>query len=219
MARLRRADLVIRNGLGMPQVEGLIQRPAAARSLFSVAEAVDFEPVTGPHGETNPHIWLDPDIMTRAAGALAERLEALRPGGRERFATAADAFAEAVATADGDCRRWLAELPTRKVVTFHPGFDYFFRHYGLEPVGTYLDLAGNEPGPRRIAELLATIREHAIPAIFREPQLPEGPARALAAEAGVRLGELDPLGFADAVAGYPDLLRHNARQVRDAYRP
>jgi ABC-type Zn uptake system ZnuABC Zn-binding protein ZnuA len=218
MARLRRADLVIRNGLGMPQVEDHIRREPGDPSLFSVAEAADFAPIHDARGATNPHIWLDPTVMTQAATALAERLARLRPGERERFAANAAAFNQAVTAADRQCRGWLADLPTRRVVTFHPGFDYFFRHYGLEVTGTYLDLAGNEPSPRRIAALLAAIREHAIPALFREPQLPTGPARALADEAGVRLAELDPLGFTERIAGYPDLLRHNARQVRDAYR-
>ena len=218
MARLRRAHLVIRNGIGMPQVEGHIRRGSDDPSLFSVADAAAFEPIRDARRATNPHIWLDPTVMTQAATALAERLGRLRPAGRERFAANAAAFKEAVAAADRQCRGWLADLPTRRVVTFHPGFDYFFRHYGLEVTGTYLDLAGNEPSPRRIAELLAAIREHAIPALFREPQLPTGPARALADEAGVRLAELDPLGFTERIGGYPDLLRHNARQVRDAYR-
>lgn len=218
MARLRRAHVVIRNGIGMRQVEDHIQRAAEDPSLFTVAEAVAFEPIRGPRGETNPHIWLDPDVMADAADALADRLARLRPDHADRFAANAAAFTETVADADAQCRRWLSDLPTRKVVTFHPGFDYFFRHFDLTVVGTYRDLAGNEPGARGIAELLATIRRHDLPALFREPQLPAGAARSLAAEAGVDLAVLDPLGFAEGIDGYPDLLRYNARQVRDAYR-
>jgi len=180
---------------------------------------VAFEPIRGAHGATNPHIWLDPDIMRRAAPALAERLSRLRPGQRQRFAAGAAAFSRAVAEADRQSAELLRDLAPRRVVTFHPGFDYFFRHYGLEVAGTYLDLAGSEPGPRRIAELLATIREDRIPALFREPQLPAGPARALAGEAGIRLAMLDPLGFSADIRDYPGLLLFNARQVRHAYAP
>ena len=219
IARLRRADLVIRNGIGMAQVETHIDRKPAAPGLFTVSEAAEFTPIRGRRGELNGHIWLEPAVMRQAAQALAEHLGRLRPSARQAFASNAIAFTEAIAAADRDCRGLLADLPTRWVVTFHPGFDYFFRHYQLEVAGSYLDLAGNAPSSRRIAGLLATIREHDIPAIFREPQLPEGPARALAAEAGVRLAELDPLGFSEAVQNYPELLRYNARQVRDAYHP
>ncbi|MEF8792595.1 metal ABC transporter substrate-binding protein [Thiohalorhabdus sp.] len=219
MARLRRADAVIRNGIGMRPVEDHIQRTAGDPSLFTVAEAAAFEPIRGPGGETNPHIWLDPDVMAQAAHALADRLGQLRPEAAERFAANANAFGETVTSAEAQCRKWLQELPTRKLVTFHPGFDYFFRHFNLEAVGTYRDLAGNEPGSRGIAELLATIRRHQLPALFREPQLPANAARSLAEEAGVDLAVLDPLGFAEGIDGYPDLLRYNARQVRDAYRP
>jgi len=217
MARLRRADLVIRNGIGMRQVESHIEREEGSPSLLTVARETEFQVLKGPRSEANPHIWLDPTVMRQAARTLAKRLGRLQPGAAERFAANAAGFGEAVSAADRQCRDWLGDLPTRKVVTFHPGFDYFFRHYGLEVAGTYLDLAGNEPSPRRIAELLATIREHRIPALFREPQLPAGPARALADEAGVGLGVLDPLGFAETITDYPGLLRYNARQLRDAY--
>lgn len=218
IARLRRADLVIRNGIGMRQVEAHIDRAAGDPGLFTVSEAADFEPIRGPRGELNGHIWLDPAVMRQAAGALAARLGRLRPAARDRFAANAEDFAAAVADAERRCRELLADLPTRKVVTFHPGFDYFFRRFGLEVAGTYLDLAGGEPGARRIADLLATVRREGIPALFREPQLPAGPARALAAEAGIRVAVLDPLGFAEGITDYPDLLRYNARQVRHAYR-
>ncbi|MFB6259638.1 MAG: metal ABC transporter substrate-binding protein [Thiohalorhabdaceae bacterium] len=217
MAHLRRADAVVRNGIGMRQVEDHIQRRPDDPTLLTVAEAAAFEPIRGPGGEINPHIWLDPDVMVEAAEALADRLGRLRPRRAERFAANAAAFAEAVATADAQCRRWLSDLPTRKVVTYHPGFDYFFRHFDFQVVGSYRDLAGNEPGSRAITELLATIRRHELPALFREPQLPAGAARSLAAEAGVDLAVLDPLGFAKGIDGYPELLRYNARQVRDAY--
>lgn len=219
IARLRQADLVIRNGIGMAQVEAHIDRTPTVPGLFTVSEAAGFTPIRGRRGELNGHIWLEPGVMRQAAHALAERLGQLRPGARRAFAANAAAFGEAVTAADRDCRGLLADLPTRWVVTFHPGFDYFFRHYDLEVAGSYLDLAGNAPSARRIVGLLATIREHEIPAIFREPQLPEAPAQALAAEAGVRLAELDPLGFTEAIRSYPDLLRYNARQVRDAYHP
>ncbi|MFW6349966.1 MAG: metal ABC transporter substrate-binding protein [Thiohalospira sp.] len=214
-ARLESADLVVHNGLGRQHVEQVVRDAGVSR--FAVADVVDFEPVRDDSGATNGHIWLDPTIMTAAADALAERLAELRPDSAADFRERAEAFRRAVEAADGDVRQRLDDLPVRQVVTYHPGFDYFFRHYDLEVAGTYLDLRGNEPGPRQVTELIRTLRESGIPALFGEPQLPADPIRALADEAGVAVAELDPLGFTESVATYPELLRLNARRIAEAY--
>jgi len=214
-AQLESADLVIHNGIGAQHVEQVVRRSGAPR--FSVAESVEFDPVRDSSGAINGHIWLDPDIMAAAADALAQRLAELRPEAAGAFRQRAAAFRAAVAEADAVAAAQLSDLPIREVVTYHPGFDYFFRHYDLEVAGTYLDLRGNEPGPRQVAGLIRTLRDSPIPVLFGEPQLPPDPIRALAGEAGVGVAELDPLGFTEAVTSYPELLRLNARRIAEAY--
>ena len=214
ITRLRRADLVIANGLGLRRVEKAI--PDDAPTL-RVAEAVTFEPIRDGSGAVNPHIWLDPAVARRGASALAERLSQLRPDQAEAFRRRAGAFDERLAAATRQARSLLTDLPTRLVVTQHPGFDYFLRRFDLELAGTYTDLAGSEPGPHRVRELIEAIRAAAIPAVFGEPQLPDGPVASLAAEAGVGRAELDPLGLAKGIATYPNLILINARRIRDAY--
>ncbi|MFO8156386.1 MAG: metal ABC transporter substrate-binding protein [Thiohalospira sp.] len=214
-ARLESADLVIHNGLGSQHVEQVVRRSRAPR--LSVADATTFEPIQDESGATNGHIWLDPEVMTQAATALAERLAELRPDSAEAFHERAADFRAAVDEADASIAEHLTDLPVRKVVTYHPGFDYYFRHYEMEVAGTYLDLRHNEPGPRQVAELIESLRESAIPALFGEPQLPSDSIRALADEAGVDVAELDPLGFSEEVADYPELLLLNARRIVEAY--
>jgi ABC-type Zn uptake system ZnuABC Zn-binding protein ZnuA len=216
MARLHGAAVVIHNGIGQQQVEAHLDQAGQALD-FSVADAVPFAAITDERGATNGHIWLDPHVMIRAAAALAARLAALRPEDAPAFAGNAARFIADVQAADAEAARRLAGIRPRRVVTYHRGFDYFFRHYGITVAGSYLDLAGNEPSGRGLTRLLERIRAEGLPALFLEPQLPEGPARTIAQEAGLRLGTLDPLGFAPAITTYPDLLRHNARQVADAY--
>lgn len=217
IVRLRKAHLVISNGIGQQRLEAPLVRLSGATTHVRMADAVTFEPIRGSSGALNGHIWLDPDVMIRGAEVLSGRLGELRPELRDRFRANGRAFREAVTRSDRRNRELLADLSTRRVVTFHPGFDYFFRHYGLEVAATYLDTAGNEPSPRRVAEILEKLRDLGIPAIFREPQLPEAPAEALAEEASVRVGVLDPLGYTQSVTGYPELLTYNARAIHDAY--
>jgi ABC-type Zn uptake system ZnuABC Zn-binding protein ZnuA len=215
IARLRRADLIVANGIGLRRVEGHLPDDGP---VMRVAEATDFEAIRDERGAVNPHIWLDPAVMRRAARALAGRLGELDPGAEAAYRRRAGAFAERVAAAAAEAEDRLAGLPTRQVITQHPGFDYFLRRFGLTLAGTYTDLSGAEPGPRRVRRLLDRIRSAGIPAVFGEPQLPSGPMRTLAAEAGVGYAELDPLGLSGEVRTYPGLLLRIARGIRDAYR-
>ena len=216
MARLHDARVVIHNGIGQQQVEEHLDQAKPALD-FSVAQAVPFAAITDERGATNGHIWLDPHVMIRAAAALAARLAALEPERAPAFAANAARFIADVQAADGEAARRLADIHPRRVVTYHRGFDYFFRHYDITVSGSYLDLAGNEPSGRGLTRLLERIRTEGIPALFLEPQLPEGPARTLAEEAGLRLGTLDPLGFDPEITTYSQLLRHNARQIATTY--
>jgi ABC-type Zn uptake system ZnuABC Zn-binding protein ZnuA len=217
MARLHNADVVIHNGIGQQRVESHLDQARQAELRFAVADAAPFQAIRDERGATNGHIWLDPDVMIRAAAALATRLAAVHPDAAATFADNAAGFIAAVQDADETATDTLSGLSPRRVVTYHPGFDYFFRHYGITVSGTYLDLSGNEPSGQALNRLLERIRAEAIPALFLEPQLPKRPGRALAREAGIRLGVLDPLGFDPAISSYPELLRYNARQVARTY--
>ncbi len=217
LVQLQKAHLVISNGIGQQRLEAQLHLASRTSGHLRMGKTVSFDPIRDASGALNGHIWLDPDVMARGANILAKRLGKLHPEGLTAFQANAQAFQEALSEADRRNQALLAQLPVRHVVTLHPGFDYFLRHYHLETAGSYLDLAGNEPSPRQMAELLQRIRELAIPAIFREPQLPRGPAEALAEAAGIRVGILDPLGFQESVSSYPDLLRYNAHAIHDAY--
>jgi len=216
MARLHEADVVVHNGIGQQQVENHLDQAGDAVD-FNVAETAPFEAITDERGATNGHIWLDPHVMIRAAAALAAQLAALEPERASTYAGNAARFIAAVQAADAEAAATLAAIQPRRVVTYHRGFDYFFRHYDITVSGSYLDLAGNEPSGQALTRLLERIRAEGIPALFLEPQLPKGPGRALAEEAGVRLGTLDPLGFSPAITDYPALLTYNAKQVAAAY--
>jgi ABC-type Zn uptake system ZnuABC Zn-binding protein ZnuA len=218
IAALNRADLVVHNGAGEQWLGSHLEAVARKRRL-SVAEEVPFEAIHGERGALNGHIWLDPDVASRLVAALAARLSALRPEEGDGFARRAAETLAAIQAADREVAQRLADLTPKRVVTFHPSFDYFFRHYGWQVQGTLRDLAGNEAGGARLAELLDTIRSQGLPAIFRERTTPPAPIRALARDAQVAVGVLDPLGLHPEVSDYPALLRHNAHAIAEAYAP
>ena len=127
--------------------------------------------------------------------------------------------------ADREIRALIDEIPEdrRLIVTDHDALGYFIDEYGLEFGGSVfpsLDVTA-EPSARDIEELVATIREHDIPAIFTESAVNPALAEAVAAETDARLVDdpiyTDSLGPPGSGAETLDgMLLHNAQVIHDA---
>ncbi|NIP59948.1 MAG: zinc ABC transporter solute-binding protein [Gemmatimonadetes bacterium] len=167
-------------------------------------------------GTGNPHVWLDPvrvrdDLLPRLTHALA----VLVPDSTRAIRARSEALADTLAALDREIRGVLETVANRAFVTTHPAWSYFAERYGLREVGTLHPHPGQEPSARYLAELVDEARRAGIRAIFSEPQLAGTAARALAAELGVPVLLLDPLGGpgVERRDGYPQLLRWNTRQL------
>ena len=108
-------------------------------------------------------------------------------------------------------------------MTDHDALGYFIDEYGLTFGGSVfpsLDVTA-EPSARDIEELVATIREHDIRAIFTESAVNPALAEAIAAETDARLVDdplyTDSLGPPGSGAETLDgMLLHDARVIHDA---
>ena len=69
-----------------------------------------------------------------------------------------------------------------------------------------------------MADVLRAIREGEAAALFSEPQLDPRPARVVAAESGLPLFELDPIGGGPGAETYEALMRRNIAVLEEALR-
>jgi zinc transport system substrate-binding protein len=139
----------------------------------------------------DPHVWLDPRLAARQAGAIADALSAADPDGAALYRANAAAFATELAALDADLRTILAPVRGRTLYVFHPSFGYLAAAYGLEQVA--IEQGGLDPSPRRLTRIMTGIRESGARAVFVQPQFSVGSATAVAKACDVRLVELDPL--------------------------
>ena len=66
--------------------------------------------------------------------------------------------------------------------------------------------------------MLRKVRESGAAALFTEPQLDPRPARVLAAESGLPLFELDPIGGGPGAETYEAFMRKNMAVLEEALR-
>lgn len=199
VAAIQRADLVLATGLGLEEGLSDVLESAAADGVRIWEVGPDVDPLRfsesaddGPNdedhetGDFDPHFWLDPLRVARAAALLGDQLEEIAPG--HDWESGVDAYAAELAAVDEDSIEALTVVAPsdRKLVTNHRSFGYFADRYDFEVVGTVIPGGATlaNPSSAELASLVATIQREQVPAIFTENVEPDVLASAVAAEVG-----------------------------------
>ena len=225
-ARVRSADLVVSNGLGLE--EGLQQHldAAAAEGVpgFVAGDAIEVLDYTAgdASGAPDPHFWTDParmvDVVEGLEDALVE-VDGVDPAAVRRQAAA---YVDQVEDVDAEMTTAFAAIPEerRALVTNHHVFGYLAQRYDFEIVGAVIPggttLAA--PSASDLADLVQAVDETGVGAIFAESSAPDDLARALADEAGV---EVDVVGlYTESLTGpgggaedYLSMMRANTARI------
>lgn len=233
IARLQGAKLGIAVGLDMDGwVENII-RSAGGAKVVRVGEKVktmpiDVEPIEDEAGEgehheeehehekvgaPDPHVWLDPERMATIIDAITAELSTIDAAGKDTFTKNADALKTSLKNLDGALAARSKAWTKHTIVTFHGSMAYFAKRYGLRIAAVVEPIAGKEPTATYIAEVIGAIKRNQAAALFIEPQLDRGPGDTIAREAGIPLGELDPVGGVAGRDSYEALLTWNADQL------
>ena len=172
---------------------------------------------TAPDGKgTDPHFWTDPVTVKASLPGLTGVLCTLEEADCAVVRSNAERFSAELERLDREVHELLEPVRGAPVVLFHPSFRYFLRRYGLDLAGVIEPSPGKEPTPRSLTSLVKTVRATGAKVVFTEPQLPAGPAAALAEAAAIRVAVLDPLGGTPGRSGYAEIVRYNARILREA---
>jgi zinc/manganese transport system substrate-binding protein len=207
---LAKADVVLRSG-GEPDewLDGALDAAGVdAGDVLDVGAAAGREP-------SDPHWWQDPLRAMRAATAIARAIPGADPG---RYVRRLQAL-------DRGVRACLARVPVgqRRMVTSHDALGYFARRYGIAVVGTVIPArsTAGQPSAGEVAHLVAAIRGTGVRAIFAESAVNPKVERAIAREAGARVGEelyADALGpHGSPGATYVGSIEANTRALVDGF--
>jgi zinc/manganese transport system substrate-binding protein len=234
MLKLRHADLLVRNGLGLDYwVEPLLVGAQNARILPGTPGYVDASrevpiiPPKGPidrsrgdvHPEGDPHYTLDPANAEIVTANILDGLKRAAPPHSPLFEARRRDFLARLGAAMADWRMTLEPFRGAKVITYHDTFSYFLRRFGLELAGTIEDRPGIPPSPSHLAELIRTIREQKIKVIVAEPWADRKVVELVARDSGARALVLpSSVGGLKGVDSYLDLMGYNVQALAEALR-
>jgi zinc transport system substrate-binding protein len=232
IARLEGARLGFAVGLDLDGWLESIMRTAGGAKIVRLGEGVETIPIElqsiemehdhdhdhdHDHGHAtgapDPHYWLDPQRAGKLVGAIRDELAAIDPAGKAVFDANARELVAALDALDAAIAQRAEAWTKRTIVTFHGSMAYFARRYGLRIAAVVEPIAGKEPTAAYLAEVIGAIKRSGAAALFTEPQLDRGPGEVIAREAGVPLGELDPVGGLAGRTSYEALLQYNADQL------
>ncbi len=152
------------------------------------------------------HIWLSPKEGKKQAIAIKEALVKAFPENGTLYEENLLKFLSELDSLDAEITEMLEPLSGQAIVVSHPAFGYFCRDYGLKQLS--VEQEGKDPLPQHISELLQTIEQNKISAIFAEPQYSNKGAELIAEKLHLQLYMVDPYS-----GDYPTTLRNIAKQI------
>jgi zinc/manganese transport system substrate-binding protein len=224
-ARLRDATLVVANGLGLEErLKSTLQSAAKdGATVFEVGPLID--PLNRPGADQpDPHFWLDPDRMIRAASLVADELARVTGIDRSRLDTNVKTYADTVQVATAYATITLNTVPEGKrlLVTNHDALEYFANRFHYKVIGTIIPGGSTlaEPSASDLRDLVATIKVAGVNAIFSESTSSSKLADTVGRELGkkITIVELstDTLGEPDSpTSTYQGLITTTARLIAD----
>lgn len=231
IAALARADLVLWHGLYLEaQLEEFFLDLGKRRNVVAVGEAVAREKLLSHadyEGRFDPHVWMDPKLWETVVFAVRDALIKTDPDGEATYNANADAHVAEIEKLVDYMTSVTATVPkqSRVLLTAHDAFSYFGRGYDFDVLGIQGISTESEAGLRRVEELVDTIVERKISAVFVESSVPERNVRALIEGASARGQDVtiggtlysDAMGEPGTYEGtYIGMIDHNATLITRA---
>ena len=202
MLKLRRADAVVENGLGLDGWADVAIESSnnaniirGGRGRIDISRNVEGLDVPGTrvdrsmgdvHPQGNPHFSLDPGLAPVITQNIADGLARVAPEHRAAFEQNRKAF---LTRLEGEMVKWTKTMePVKgaKVVVFHPVYIYFLTRFGLVQAGALEDRPGIPPSPQHLVNLIRQMKDDKIKAILVEPWNDVKLANRVAEEAGAK---------------------------------
>lgn len=185
MVKVSKADLLIAVGLELeigwlPSLQRGARNPkvnAGERGFLEIGPQI--EPIEVPSGKVtraegdvhpdgNPHFWLDPVRLGKAAHVIAARMTELDPAHKELFSKNANAFEERMKKKTEEWKKRVEKSGVKKVVTYHKTLSYFFERFGIQSAGFLEPKPGIPPTSGHIINVIKAMKDQAVKLILVE---------------------------------------------------
>jgi zinc/manganese transport system substrate-binding protein len=235
MVKVRRADLLVINGLELDQwAEVVVQGannpkviPGAPGRVDASAGILVLEvPRTrvdrsmgDVHPVGNPHYTVDPGMAPDITANVLEGLVRVAPQHRAAFERNREQFLVRLGQAMAKWSADLAPYKGTKVIVDHNMWPYFLTRFGLVQAGSVEERPGIPATPTHVTKLIAYMKEDMIKVIMAVPWADHKLAERIAQEAGAKVVLVaNGVGALKGTDTYLDTIDYNVKAVAQALR-
>ena len=230
MLKLRRADILIENGLDLDSwadvaVQGAnnpnIVRGAPGRIDVSRGVQVLEVPSTrvdrsmgDVHPLGNPHYSLDPGMAPIVTQNIVDALARVAPDRRAELERNRQSFLSRLDEAMTRWTRAMGPLKGAKVVVYHPQWIYLLNRFGLVQAATLEDRPGIPASPAHVTRVIRQMKDEQIKVLIVEPWNDVKLANRVAQEAGAKAVVLASMvGGVKGADSYIGAIDHNVNAL------
>lgn len=220
-----RADIVIRNGLGLDAFTDKLIAASGKSGLVVVDTSLGIPTLVAENknernaaGETasgaDPHIWLNPRHAIRQVQHIRDALISADPTHRTAYEQNANRYVTALESLDASIEQMVAAAPRKEFVTFHSAFRYFAQRYNLNQLAVFQLNAGVEPTPLELTATMEAIKKQKVTTVFVEPQFSPKLVETIASDLALNISTLDPIETGSNTDSYLTIMNRNLESLR-----
>ena len=226
-ATVSKARVFFANGLGLETyLTTLVQSAGSSQiEIVTLSEGLPTIASFGQGAEAggNPHLWLDPQNALHYVDVIQQTLTRIDPASSAAYDANAAAYKARLSQLDASIQQQVETVPAarRVLVTTHDAYPYFAKRYGFTYLAVISASPSADPSAQEYAQLVKTVRESRVTAVFGEVGFSERMIAQLAGDTGAAfVGELltDTLSEAPPTNTYIGAMEYNADTIVNALR-
>jgi manganese/zinc/iron transport system substrate-binding protein len=229
--KLQQADLILYNGLNLEgKMADIFVKMSREKPTIAVTEYIPEESLREPpefNGHYDPHVWFDVKMWMKAVERVRDAFIEADPTHKEDYEKNAAVYLQELEKLDQYVKEQISQIPveSRVLVTAHDAFGYFGEAYGIEVMGLQGISTDSEYGLRDVQDLVDTLVDRKVKAVFVESSVPRRSIEAVVEGAKSKGHEVMIGGqlFSDAMGEpgteegtYVGMVKHNVDTIVSA---
>jgi ABC-type Zn uptake system ZnuABC Zn-binding protein ZnuA len=221
VAKIMESKLLILNGLKYETfIKSLLENTGGERLVIEATAGLSPREASG---SVDPHMWLDPNLVTTYVKNIRDGLIQVDPAGTEIYKANADNYIAQLKELDTWIVKQVNSIPAgrRLLVTNHEAVGYFAERYGFTVVGAVIPSMSTEAvtSAKEMAALIEQIKAAGAPAIFLGKVENPNLANQIASETNIKVVNdlyLESLTKGAPAGTYIDMMKHNVTRIVDS---
>ncbi|WP_321329734.1 metal ABC transporter solute-binding protein, Zn/Mn family [uncultured Ilyobacter sp.] len=221
MVRITTSDILLYTGEDMePWVHRLGGNLPSSVTVSDISQGIE-KIKDDDHDHTDPHIWTDPILAMQMVDNVAAAFAEADPKNSEFYIENAKIYKNKLFKLHQKIERELSDIDKRSLVfSGHMVFGYFAKRYNLTFLTPYRSFSPDaEPTPKRMAELITTIKKRGDSYIYFEELIDPKSAKLIASETQTKIlllhgaHNLSKEEFKSG-KGYIDIMEDNLKNLK-----